>query len=208
MDVYSGVVRRRDLVEMPAGDELTLFDAASGRFHTLNGTAARVWQLCDGERLPARLADQLDLPVPYVELALSQFADAGLLDERIAVPAMTRRAALARLAAAGMVGVAALPVVGSITGADGTAAASSPCPPGYDPVNGACFLIDNSFAGCPGQCPPEIELCFSACGASGNMAGSGNFLCGEPTGVACGPGFTCPVGSACWTTTNQCQSPC
>jgi hypothetical protein len=68
-------------------------------------------------------------------------------------------------------------------------ATTAPCPAGYDYINGACFKICNDFnSNYPG-----------CSGLSGNMDGSGNYLCTGPvTQYGCTSNAQCPSGSACW----------
>jgi hypothetical protein len=40
--------RRSDISQRWAGHDLVLYDAASGRLHLLNTTAATIWRMCDG----------------------------------------------------------------------------------------------------------------------------------------------------------------
>jgi len=51
--------RNRDLLIEDVGDELLIFDIGSNRAHCLNGSAAAIWQHCDGTRSIATLAEHL-----------------------------------------------------------------------------------------------------------------------------------------------------
>lgn len=130
--------RRSNLLTHPAGAETTLFDPELGHFHTLNASAALVWEACDGTRSSSEIAQTTELPHPYVVHALSAFADAGLLVDRSAVVLMNRRETLRQIAAAGILGATVIPAVASITGADSTAAASVV----------ACWVLNCGGAGC------------------------------------------------------------
>ncbi len=44
------LVRRSDVTLERVGDEAVLHDAIAGRAHVVNGSAARLWELCDGSR--------------------------------------------------------------------------------------------------------------------------------------------------------------
>lgn len=53
-------IRRDDVVLCPLPDGSgVLFDAASGAVHALNASGAAIWELCDGQRTPARIAAEL-----------------------------------------------------------------------------------------------------------------------------------------------------
>jgi pyrroloquinoline quinone biosynthesis protein D len=48
--------RRVDIVLQDVGGEAILIDPRTDEAHVLNGSAARLWQLCDGERTLDQLA--------------------------------------------------------------------------------------------------------------------------------------------------------
>lgn len=153
--------RRMSLQSQMVGAELTLFDPNAGHFHTLNPTATLVWSACDGTATPEIIAAQTDLPLPHIELALAEFAQLGLLSETTSTPTLTRKDAVRRIATAGLLGVAALPVVASITGADRAAADS--CLP-----SGACcptIVIEDCVSTycCSGVLPLDVTCTFWKC---------------------------------------------
>lgn len=102
-------------------DELVVYDQDRDRAHRLNGTAARVWKLCDGSRavpeLAAALAGEGGAPdEEVVRMALEQLGRADLLatPPPPAVAGVTRREAMQRLVKVAGVGLL-LPVVTSIS---------------------------------------------------------------------------------------------
>jgi hypothetical protein len=99
--------------------ELILYDEERHRAHRLNATAAAVWQHCDGRRttdeIARLLSSETGKPISdeVVRLVLAELGEANLLcDHSAEGSTVTRRAALHRLAAAGLV---LLPVVTTIT---------------------------------------------------------------------------------------------
>ncbi len=42
------------------GDETILFDPANGAIHSLNATARRIWELCDGTRTLEAIAENME----------------------------------------------------------------------------------------------------------------------------------------------------
>ena len=50
--------RRADIVLQDVGGEAILLDPRTDEAHVLNGSAARLWQLCDGERTLDQLATE------------------------------------------------------------------------------------------------------------------------------------------------------
>jgi len=51
--------RRHGIVARPAGADVVLYDAARGRLHVLNPTAAFVWELCDGSHSARDIATSI-----------------------------------------------------------------------------------------------------------------------------------------------------
>jgi hypothetical protein len=138
METYRPKIRSSQLFVQELPDELLVYDVERNQVHCLNGSAARVWTLCDGERTATEIARQLgsDLEPEGAEalvwLALDQFAEKGLLEEGQDTPVtalrptdMTRRQIMLRL---GLV-VGMLPVVDSIMSPP-AALAASPGPTG------------------------------------------------------------------------------
>ena len=111
------------------GDELVVYDRTNDRAHRLNATAARVWRSLDGERTVADLAALIGAEKGVVELALGQLRSAQLLVGE--APAVSRRRALRRVAAAAAAGMV-LPMVSSIAAPVPQVAESAP--------NGLCDI--------------------------------------------------------------------
>ena len=68
------------------GDEAILHDRAGGRVHVVNGSAARLWELCDGRSLDEIVAAFAashgaaeDAVRPDVESAIAAFRSLGVL---------------------------------------------------------------------------------------------------------------------------------
>jgi hypothetical protein len=82
--------RRRGLAARTVGQEVLVRDPESGKVHFLNGTAAVIWECCDGATSPGecerRLRESFTIP-PEVDLAadiretVAGFAEKGLIDE-------------------------------------------------------------------------------------------------------------------------------
>jgi hypothetical protein len=141
MEIYSPKIRSTQLFVQELPNELVVYDVERNEVHCLNGSAARVWTLCDGNNTVAEIARQLgsDLEPEAVEtlvwMALDQFAEKHLLEEaRPAVPHrpadMTRRQMVLRVGLA----VALLPMVDSIIAPPAALAQSAApgCTPGLD----------------------------------------------------------------------------
>jgi hypothetical protein len=136
METYSPKTRSTRIFVQKLPSELVVYDVERNEVHCLNGTAARVWELCDGNHTVAEIAQQLgtDLEPQAAEtlvwLALDQFTEKHLLEEVTAsAPAVYRPADMTRrrmMLTAGLV-VALLPMVDSII-APPAALAASPAP--------------------------------------------------------------------------------
>jgi hypothetical protein len=138
MEAYRPKTRSIQLFVQELPDELLVYDVERNQVHCLNGSAARVWTLCDGEHTATEIARLLgsdlepDGAEALVWLALEQFAEKNLLEEVQDRPLamfrpmdMTRRQIMLRL---GLV-VSMLPVVDSIMSPP-AALAASPGPTG------------------------------------------------------------------------------
>jgi hypothetical protein len=165
-----------------------VLDAESMHYHNLNTTAAQVWALCDGKRSVRDISNQLrsqgiDAPEDAVALAVAELGDAELLQAapELGESRFHRRRVL-KLAAAGMIGAGALPLVESITVPDAASAASvdlscctTPC------TVGACVGLDVSLyiVGCNGTVsvcanlldPVGTLLAVEACALAACQAG-------------------------------------
>ena len=80
----SSIVESEELL----GEELFLYDQASGAVHTLSSGAAMIWMLCDGARDLASITEEIrsasqistELILPQVQEAVAQFQTLGLLE--------------------------------------------------------------------------------------------------------------------------------
>jgi len=117
--------------------ETIVYDKLNHRSHTLNQTAAAVWESADGSKSIDELARilELDLGIPaeraVVLLALSQLEDAGLLERGAEMepvePGASRREMARRFALAG-VSAALVPFVASVLAPTPAMAQSIPLP--------------------------------------------------------------------------------
>ncbi len=78
--------RYTDIVVSDYKDELLLYDLKTHKCHSLNKTAASVWQVCDGNRDVTAIAEKLFAKAPKGErdklvlLALNELTKAGLIE--------------------------------------------------------------------------------------------------------------------------------
>ena len=143
--------RTEDLVIKALPDEVLVHDLARHRTHCLNGPAAAVWRLCDGQRTPGEIARQLGQAPEArwsdeaVRLALDELGQAHLLTDvltgRPDAGGVTRRQMLRRLAAA----AAVVPTVATIVAPRAAQAQSQAC----TPQGANCF--PELFSCCPGS---------------------------------------------------------
>lgn len=127
--------RRNDIFSDTLGSETILYDKSNHRAHSLNRSAALVWQSADGQKSVDELAELLhrELGVPadrsVVLLALEELAIAGLLEKPLetAVPeeAPSRREVARRLALAGA-SAAFIPFIASVIAPTPAMASSDP----------------------------------------------------------------------------------
>lgn len=139
MQAYRPKPRSTQLLVQELPDEVLIYDVERNEVHCLNGSAARIWALCDGERTVAEIASQLgsdlapDAAETLVWCALDQFGEKHLLEETADTsPVLYRPADMTRRQMVIRVGllVALLPVVDSIVSPPAALAAShgsTPC---------------------------------------------------------------------------------
>jgi hypothetical protein len=159
-----------DVVVQELGAELVVYHTGSQQAHCLNGTAARVWSLCNGRRTISELAAELgseasqETNEELVWFALRNLERAGLLTAAIPVEADSRisRRQLIRACAYAAV---AIPVVTSMIVPGPAAASSSVC------VTAACTACTNISA--TATCIVGCENCLGVCsrGAADCTAG-------------------------------------
>jgi hypothetical protein len=157
-------------------NELCLYDWQRLEVHNLNPTAAKVWQLCDGQTSPQQMAGQLkgDLTPAQAEelvwLTLARLEKAHLLEKAVVKPAgrkvYTRREMLVRLGVA----AALLPVISSIV-APGPVEAQSPQPP-QPPTGGSQTF---NFTGAEQQFTVPAGVTSVTIEAFGAQGGTGEF---------------------------------
>jgi hypothetical protein len=114
--------RKDRLVVEKLGDETLIYDLDRHQAHSLNASAAVVWENCDGTRTIADLAALLPQSLPAAEResavrrALEQLTEAHLLSEPMAVRremvSESRRALLVKIGVSAA--IAAVPLVTSI----------------------------------------------------------------------------------------------
>jgi Coenzyme PQQ synthesis protein D (PqqD) len=119
------VARSEGLLVEPMGDDLLVFEPATGRAHSLNAAAASVWRACDGTRDVDALAACCGLDPIAVALGLDSLRGCELLID-FEGPRVSRRQALRMIAVLGA-GIAAVPVIRSIIAPSAAMAASTAC---------------------------------------------------------------------------------
>ena len=159
--------RQDNLVVQELFDELVVYDLARDQVHSLNPTAAQVWQGCDGQTSPAQLAGRLQPELApaqaeaLVWLALDRLGQADLLEQKVVRPGglkISRRQALRALGISALL----LPVVASLAApaaAQNWTCAGSiidfelPAPPAVGSIGDSCetTLLDLN-AWCAGAC--------------------------------------------------------
>jgi hypothetical protein len=201
--------RTDDLIAEPIGDELLIYDELRHRAHSLNLTAAAVFQACDGTRSREQIAEECSLDIAAVDLALTDLAKSNLLLEYTGPrEGVSRRTVIRRLAVVGAgVGVA-VPVIRSITAP--TAALASPVG-GKSSVNARNAFYCNASAPCSAgsDCYPaspgsSAGFCYRPPGASCYYVSPGNQTSADypsqcyansSTDTRCPSNGVCPPGS-------------
>jgi hypothetical protein len=157
-------------VEM-VGEELLLYDQNSHTAHCLSPLAACVWRHCDGERDVSELAELAGTNKSLVAEALHELHEKDLLEAepqlmQSAVPGVSRREAIVRVARYGAAAAGASLIV-SATAATPAMASSGEIP--FCALGGTqgCCICQNQ------QCTQQAEAsCISYCDNNrGGLAG-------------------------------------
>ena len=72
---------RDDVTVQELGDEILRYDAEKENVHILNGTAQKIWQLCDGSRSMAEIVKELINAYPDQEIGIITNDIKELLEE-------------------------------------------------------------------------------------------------------------------------------
>lgn len=125
-------IRKPDLVTEQLEGELLVFDPETNEAHSLNESAALVFEMCDGSSTTEEMRNRLpEISLPadaeIVELALAELVEASLIEVQPELPAsgVTRRTLTRRLGLSA-VGVALIPVVETILAQPAAALGSVP----------------------------------------------------------------------------------
>jgi hypothetical protein len=138
--------KTRGVIVEHLADEVLVYDLERDRAHCLNPTAARVWELCDGQRSVTQIASEIgsgagsEASEEVVWLAVEQLSRAGLMERSVKLPGkgMRRREVIKRIAVAAAIGV---PVVTSIVAP--TASHAANC----IPTGGGCSTAAQCCSG-------------------------------------------------------------
>lgn len=109
-----------ELIIMPVDDELLIYDQTQDKGHSLNPTAAFVFQHCDGKTAPTDLAAKLenqfnvDHGEELVNMTLARLQKANLLQGAVHVSKTISRRDMLSLASRAGMAAALLPIISSI----------------------------------------------------------------------------------------------
>ena len=215
------VARHQGLTITELPDETLVYDDRRKKAHFLNRTAAFIWKRCDGATTTSQLAHllykEMGLPAEdaLVDLAVAQLSRRHLMETPSApnrdVGRYARRDALKKLA----VGLAALPLVMTVTARGAQSQASAPVTVGLVPCTPAVCQtgLQPTKNGQP-QPPctftanlPDGTACgSSSCCLGGGCTGSpcGGNCCSS--GILCCNGSCCPNGNICCGGTTCCAA--
>lgn len=147
------LARVEGIVSESVGEDLVIYDGHTQTAHALSAAAATVWGLCDGQRTPDQIADELGLKLMMVTQALVELSDCGLLAD-VSLDGVSRRTALGRIAKVGGAAVIAAPLISTVLIPPATAAASTcgnACSIVYYSANGTCSEVAEK-SGCAEVC--------------------------------------------------------
>lgn len=156
-DQQRPLARSERVIIEALGDELLVYDLDSDEAHSLDASAAAIWQACDGAVTVAEISARVGLSEAAVRLTVERLAGLDLLAAgSFTPPAVTRRAVLRRGLVAGAVATAAAPMITSIV-APAAAQTTSGCSGEFEScADQVC---------CPGLvcCGENVRLCVTNC---------------------------------------------
>jgi hypothetical protein len=192
--------RTTGVLSESVGDDLVVYDSVTRSAHCLSADAAGVWALCDGQRSPEDMANELGAVPEQVSRALRELGDAGLLESVSLAPhLLSRRDAAKRFATIGAAAISA-PLIYSVAIPRAAAAASGTGGPmdrcaGKDcndnnvcttdecnPITGEC---QNMPIVCNDGNPCTVDTCDPEAGCVYTHV---------PNGTSCGDSSTCQQG--------------
>ncbi len=190
--VYRPAARRGGVLVEALDEDLLVFDAERQVAHSLNASAARVWEACDGSRSVSELAEECQEDEATVLLALARLREVHLLEQNEFQPphqalepeGVSRRLMLRKSVVAGAGVGLAIPVIRSITAPSIAMATSGRNP---NPRNRQPCGVGSPCS--PGStCKASVGVCLRR----GGQACSPMSLCSTAGGpISCQHG-TCP----------------
>jgi len=159
IDVHLPARRVADLVTTETSSDLIIYDQKAAEIHTLNDVTATVWQALDGISTVQMVSLKTGYSAEVVQKAVTQLADAGLLEGDLATGIRSNQSRRTLLKKAGI--AASIPVLISVTAPMAASAASCgvPCIFGLFECSvpgGHCFF-----------CNPATNTCSAMAGIEG-----------------------------------------
>jgi len=130
MEELAPLARREDLVIQDLNEELLVYDRNRHKAHSLNKTAAFIWNQCDGQTTVADIARRMErefnAPVDdrLVWLGIKQLAGSRLLQDRISQTPDMKGLSRRQVVQLGLGAFLVLPAIISITAPEAHAAGS------------------------------------------------------------------------------------
>lgn len=196
--------RNGNIVVQEIENEILIYDLKTNKAFCLNETSALIYQLCNGERSVAEIADTISIKLKTIVsenliwLALDNFKKENLLEENkqfeIDFDGLSRRQVIKKV---GLASIIALPIVASVIAPSAAMAASGillggVCPPACAAGLQCRSLTVGSGSRCcvPGApfsqtFPPGVPACLTNCAAD------------TPAICCSGSGTTAPADPFC-----------
>lgn len=204
------VSRQENIVVQEYGNEILIYDLTKNKAFSLNETSAIIWQLCDGSKAIADIAESLSgkynspISEDFVWLALEQLKKDNLLENAKEVSTdfggLSRRELIRKV---GLATLVTLPVISSLIAPRAANAASG------------CSFNNNSNLDANGCACNSNSDCMSSC--CENVAGNPRTCVSiKPAGSACGNvcecSLSCCINNVCSNRTvtagNACSNSC
>ena len=72
--------RRKDVIVHELEGEVLIYDLNTNEAFSLNQTSAKVWQKCDGQKSPEKIAEEINIPAEMVMFAINDLQSKNLLE--------------------------------------------------------------------------------------------------------------------------------
>jgi hypothetical protein len=211
MSKIKPLARQTDIVVQEMGNEILIYDLKANKAFNLNETSALIWQLADGKKDIAEIADNLSrrfdsaISEEFVWLALGELQKKDLLvnqNEMVKFfQGVSRREVIRRI---GLTTIISFPIISTLIFPSSIQALSCPASGSNRPLGCPCTAVTQCSSGCCDNSSPRVcivnnsepigSTCQTNCECINDCCGFGG-ICAALDSV--GMGGSCRVDCEC-----------